>query len=97
MAVWNVELWGGEVPCYLFVVDVGLFDSDRLQGVELLFHLAGLPFLGSLVRDGVDHACWHNLKRTYAAIERLHWQNFRTLPGVTNSMKENQLYITRKV
>ena len=57
MAVWNIVLWGGEVPCYLFVVDIGLFHSDHLLGVEVLFHLAGLPFLGSLAREGADSAC----------------------------------------
>ncbi len=96
MAVWNVVLWGADVSCYLFVVDEDLFVSDRLQGVEILFHLAELPFLGSLGHERADSACWHNLKRTYPAIERLHWQKFKTLPGATKSMKENQLYISEE-
>ena len=87
-------MWGADVPCYVFVSDRDLFIVDRLQGVEILFHLAGLPFLQVLAREDANSSCWHNLKRTYPGIERVKWKQLKSFEGASQGLKEHQLYIT---
>ena len=92
MAIWGMNIWDVDIPCYVFVEDTEQFMQDNTQGIEILFHLPALPFLATNM-DKTASRVWTNLRRHFDGIERLLWKNIKGLQGATQSMKEIQHFI----
>jgi hypothetical protein len=44
VAIWSMNIWDKDIPCYVFVEETEQFMQNTTQGKDKLFHLPALPF-----------------------------------------------------